>query len=306
MTQPGIPNDYTLSTSCYGTRLGCIEDQAFAAVAMGFRRIELGLSESPVSLNGFEESHRETGIEVGSLVCGCLDPRSKTITGTRLGSPDSDQRERALVSCRRHIRLAASLGGATVILRGCRIENEELRREGDVLHARLQGEGPSEKLAGEIRSFVARVQKKGQRQLEHLCRSIHTLLTEFPGARIALEPGMHYNDLLSFEAMGWVLDDLAGKGLGYWHDTGRLHMREQAGLPPQGQWLDAYADRMFGTHLHDAADGYCEMPPGAGEVDFRLVRGYLTRSVERVIEVNPRHGRAEILASIQLLVDLGF
>ena len=41
------------------------------------------------------------------------------------------------------------------------------------------------------------------------------------------------------------------------------------------------------------------------EVDFKLVAGYLTRSSERVLEVNPRHGRAEILAAVQFLVDLG-
>jgi hypothetical protein len=44
VTAPGIPNNYVLSTSCFGDRLRTIEDQAFAAVAMGFRAIELGLS----------------------------------------------------------------------------------------------------------------------------------------------------------------------------------------------------------------------------------------------------------------------
>ena len=56
MTQPGIPNEYSLSTSCYGDRLQTIEDQAFATVAMGFRRMELGLAEEPVPLNGFHDS----------------------------------------------------------------------------------------------------------------------------------------------------------------------------------------------------------------------------------------------------------
>jgi hypothetical protein len=62
---------------------------------------------------------------------------------------------------------------------------------------------------------------------------------------------------------------------------------------------------MVGVHLGDAADFQAEMPPGTGEVDFKLVAGYLPRTAERVLEVNPRHGRAEILAAVQFLVDLG-
>ena len=48
------------------------------------------------------------------------------------------------------------------------------------------------------------------------------------------------------------------------------------------------------------------MPPGTGTVDFKLVAGYLPRTAERVVEINPRHGRGEILAAVQFLVDHGF
>jgi hypothetical protein len=48
------------------------------------------------------------------------------------------------------------------------------------------------------------------------------------------------------------------------------------------------------------------MPPGAGEVDFKLVRDFVGASTERVLEINPRHGRAEILAAVQFLLDRGF
>ena len=59
MTAPGIPNEFVLSTSCFGTRLRTIEDQAFAAVAMGFRKIELGQADTPPTLNGFADSHAD-------------------------------------------------------------------------------------------------------------------------------------------------------------------------------------------------------------------------------------------------------
>ena len=306
MTQPGIPNEYTLSTSCYGTRLATIEAQAFAAVAMGFRRVEFGLSEAPVPLNGFEESRRETGITVSSIVTGCLNPRSEHMTGTKLGSLDPELRERAMISCRRHIQLAAKYACPIVILRGCEIEDKALLSEAADLTEKLEDDGASEELAAEIIDYSARVQKKAQPQVEHLCRSIHTLSQDFPDVKLALEPGATFIDILNFEAMEWVLDDLSRQGLGYWHDTGAVHRREYAGLPGQGEWLERYNGRLLGVHLQDAVATVAEMPPGLGEVDFKLVAEFVPSNVEKVVETNPRHGRSEILAAVQLLIERGF
>ena len=111
---------------------------------------------------------------------------------------------------------------------------------------------------------------------------------------------------LSHEAMGWVLDDLSSLGVGYWHDVGRIHMRERVGQPGQGDWLDAYGKRMLGVHLQDAGDEEAAMPIGLGEVDFKLLKEYVPSEAERVLEIGARHGRAEILASVQFLVDNGF
>jgi len=305
LTQPGIPNEFSLSTTCYGSRLKTIEDQAFAAVAMGFRRLEIGISEVPVTLNGFEQSRRETGIEVRSLVAGCLDPRSNHPSGSKLGSLDEDTRECALNCVRRHIRIAQRYECPVVVVRGCELEDKPLQEEADRLQAKVLRDGQSEESQVAARDLVARVRKKGQRQIEHLCRSLHALRTEFPETRIAIEPGSSLVDLLSFDATGWVLEDLASKRVAYWHDTGLSQLREKAGLSTQGQWLDTYASKMVGIHLQDSAEGQTEMPPGSGEVDFKLVAGYLSRETERVVEVNPRHGRAEILAAVQFLVDIG-
>lgn len=306
LTQPGIPNHYSLSTSCYGSRLRTIEDQAFASVAMGFRRIELGILDAPVKLNGFEDSRRETGITVTSVIAGCLDPRSETMSGSRLGSLSENNRECALNSLRRHVKLAQRYGCQVVIVRGCELEDKALREEAEKLQAKLQKEPSNEVLHESAREFVHRAHKKSHRQLEHLCRSLFGLLTEFPDTKLAIEGGTSLVDLLSFESVGLVLSDLASHGLGYWHDTGRIHLRERMGLAAQGRWLDSYASRMLGVHLQDAAEGNAEMPPGAGEVDFKLVKDFLPANAERVLEINSRHGRAEILAAVQFLTDKGF
>jgi len=209
-------------------------------------------------------------------------------------------------SLRRHVRLAQRYQCPTVIVRGCEVEDKALQDESERLRARLVREGPTDENKEVVRDLATRVQRRGQRQVEHLCRSLHTVMHELPETKIAIEPGDSFLDLLSFQAVGWVLDDLERRGLCYWHDTGRLHLRERAGLPPQGQWLDAYAPRMIGVHLQDAVEGVTEMPPGSGQVDFKLVSNYVPSTAERVLEINPRHGRAEILAAVQYLVDSKF
>jgi sugar phosphate isomerase/epimerase len=307
VTAPGIPNEFTLSTSCFGTRLTAIEDQIFAAVAMGFRKIELGLSESPPTMDGLEESRKETGVAVHSLIAGCRDQRTTELQCTRLGSVDADQRERALNSVRRHARLGRTWGCNRVVVRGSKVEDADLAEEAAALRRRWQDpKEDREPLFVDVSRFVSRAQRGGQRQVEHLCRSLHTLMGEMPDISFAIEPGSLIDDLVGFEAMGWILDDLANHGLGYWHDVGRIHLRERMGLPSQEQWLDSYGSRMMGIHLQDAAEHEAEMPLGLGEVDFRLLKEFVPTEAERVLELNPRHGRAEVLASVQFLVDQGF
>lgn len=304
MTTPGIPNDYTLSTTCFGTRLPSIQDQIFAAVGMGFRRIELGLADAPPNMEGLDESRRETGVTIPSMVAGCRDPRTGSMAVERLGSLVSEENERALNSLRRHVRLAHMWGCNTVVVRGARVEDATLRREAEGLEVRIARANENGELKDDIASYVKRMQRKAVKQVEQFCRSLHTLAQESPQTVFALEPGREISELMGFEAMGWVLDDLPN--LKYWHDVGSLHQREKLGLTPQGQWLDSFAPRMLGIHLQDASTEEAEMPIGTGEVDFKLLSDYLAKDAEKVLEIGPRHGRAEILASVQYLLDRGF
>jgi len=304
VTTPGIPNDYSLSTTCFGTRLPSIQDQIFAAVGMGFRRIELGLHEAPPTMDGLDESRRETGVTIPSMILGCRDPLNGSMAVERLGSLVPEECERALNSVRRHLRLAQRWGCNTIVVRGAKVEDPVLKKESEGLSQRIARGGENGELKEDVQSFAKRMQRKAYKQIEQFCRSLHTLSQESPATVFAVEPGREIDDLIGFEAMGWVLDDLPG--LKYWHDVGSIHQRERIGLPPQGQWLDGYAARMLGVHLQDASDEEAELPIGTGEVDFKLIGEYLPKEAERVLEIGPRHGRAEILASVQYLLDHGF
>jgi sugar phosphate isomerase/epimerase len=309
MATPSIPNEFTLSTTCFGDRLGKVEDQVFAAAAMGFRNIELGLSGAPVTMDGLCDVRRETNSKLVSMVAGCRDHHSGDMVIWKLASEDEGERERALNSMRRHLRLAETWQCPRIIVRGTRIGDSGLSRRADdlailVLKDGLGEEGKESPLAKGIQAVAAEVHQRGQKQLDHLCRGLHTLSKEAPDLVFCIEPGEHLDDLLNFEAMGWLLEDLPS--LSYWHDVGHIHMRERQGLPTQGDWLDRFAPRMAGIHLHDASATQIELPVGLGEVDFKLVAEYTPKSATRVLEIEATHGRAEVLSSVQALMNLGF
>jgi len=193
-------------------------------------------------------------------------------------------------------------------LRGCALENPKVERQADEFlakHARVDS-GNLELLQEETREFVRSVQAKAQRQIQHFCRSVHTLRKEFPETKLAIAPGNELNDLFGFDAVQWVLEDLAAHKVGYWHDTARIHRRGRLGVHDQGEWLDKFASRTYGVHLRDATDSDFGLPPSLGEVDFKLVSEYLPKDAARVVDVDPTHGRPEVLASVQFLMGLGF
>lgn len=275
---------------------------------MGFRKLELGLSATPPELRGWEDARRETGIELECLVVGSLKSKGPNMSGSKLGSLDSEQRDMALASSRRHIQLAQRLGAPTVILRGCAIENAKVEAEADDLlrrHAKVDRDG-LELLQEETREFIHKIQRKSHRQIEHFCRSIHTLRKEFPETKLAIAPGNELNDLFGFEAVQWVMDDLSGHRVGFWHDTARIHRRGKMGLQSHGDWLEAFGSKTYGVHLRDATHDDFGLPPSLGEVDFKLVAEYLPRDAAKVIDVDPTHGRPEVLASVQFLMGLGY
>ena len=67
-----------------------------------------------------------------------------------------------------------------------------------------------------------------------------------------------------------------------------------------------FGERTLGVHLRDATDDEFGLPPSLGEVDFKLVAEYLPKESSRVVDVDPTHGRAEVLASVQFLLGLGY
>jgi len=123
--------------------------------------------------------------------------------------------------------------------------------------------------------------------------------------RLGLENRYHYFDLPTLDEMGMLLD-LAEPGLlGYIHDVGHAQALDRLGFYPHEEWLQRYANRMIGVHLHDVigiADHYA---PGLGEVDFDRLAAYLPADAFRTCELQVVNTTAQVKAGLKFLAEHG-
>jgi sugar phosphate isomerase/epimerase len=125
------------------------------------------------------------------------------------------------------------------------------------------------------------------------------------GIHLGLENRYHYFDIPSPDEMAHFLTMADADRLGFIYDTGHAHAMDQLGFYPGEEWLRRFADRIILTHLHDAVGVEDHQTPGLGNIDFKLVAGYLPATALRTMEVQRHHGYEQIRQGIQYLVDAG-
>ena len=90
--------------------------------------------------------------------------------------------------------------------------------------------------------------------------------------------------------------------VGYWHDTGHAHLKEEMGVSQQRVQLEALARRTLGFHLHDVdADGHDHQSIGSGRVDFEMVSRFWRPEHVLTLELSPRASVDQVRESKQKL-----
>jgi len=146
------------------------------------------------------------------------------------------------------------------------------------------------------------------RALDQACRTMFEVLRRFDDVRFCLTPSrdvLSLGDVQGFEA---ILDDLKHPRLTYWHDTSVVARRCQLLPEEEGEWLQAFANRMSGLTLGDSGDGLPYAPPGTGTVDHKLLASYVRRSsasTATVLELDPGVDQAELGGAMAFLDKFG-
>jgi len=151
----------------------------------------------------------------------------------------------------------------------------------------------------EMRTFSA------HEYAENVIRSLRTLCQRDRETLFCLEPRVNFYEIPSLKEMQAIFNRVEEYNLRYWHDTGHCQVQENLGLSRQEDWLETFKDKMVGVHLHDVGGLEDHLAPGIGDMDFSLVRKYLSKETIKVVEVGSNISDKELSKSLNFLKRTG-
>jgi sugar phosphate isomerase/epimerase len=123
--------------------------------------------------------------------------------------------------------------------------------------------------------------------------------------RLGIENRYHIFDIPSPDEMGEILALAGPDRIGFLYDIGHARALDRLGFYPNEQWLQRFANRIIGVHIHDVIGITDHRAPGLGEVDFRMLAAFLPRDAFRTLEVLSFNTPEQIKTGLKTLVDAG-
>ncbi len=174
------------------------------------------------------------------------------------------------------------------------------------LRGRLTAHGVDAETERLGKALAHDIEKRLEPDLERACRNLFDLCVAEPEIRFAIATPDSFAGFPNLRALGLLLDELKGRGVGYWHDAGVARLHEKAGLAAKDQFAGDHASRIVGVSLHDIAGVDTHLPPGSGEIDFKALRDVLPSRVPFVMEVDSRFAPREVELAAELLRSAGY
>ncbi|MCX7919980.1 MAG: sugar phosphate isomerase/epimerase [bacterium] len=298
---------YALSTSWNANR----HDNGIALIheiqQAGFNHIEAEYRLSAEMLTDLISLHKKNEINIVSIHNFCPVPdilKREQGSGDALllTSLDEDERKLAVKYSKKTIEIAVELGGIPVVFHTGYIQVQGRHRSTHHLVELIKQNKTNERDQAYREMQITR-QKYIAPHFDQLLRSLDEL-NEFGfryGIKLGIENRYHFYDIPNFAELAVIFTTFAGGSIGYWHDVGHGQMFEFLGINKHTEFLDTYADKMIGIHLHDMVDDQDHQAPGKGNIDFSMVAKYLKPDTVRVLEVHPPAPATELRDSIEVL-----
>ena len=261
-----------------------------AGKELGFDRFELN--------HGVDSAMLE-GLSLKGMIPSVHEPCPADISMVELkrrnwliSAPDEHGRRQGVLAAQRSIDLAQELGAELVVVHAGRVDvGAEFE---DNLWAMFDaGQVASTEYADLKERLVIARREKAEANLAAARRSILEL-TEYAGragVRLGLENRYHYLDIPLLDEMDGLLAAADGGQLGFLYDVGHAQVLENLGLGSHEAWLQRYASRMIGVHLHNVRGLKDHYAAGLGEVDWDMVAAYLPQDALRTLEYRHHNSR---------------
>jgi len=276
--------------------------------ALGARQVELAYC-TPNLLPTMAEALALRGMAVASIHNACpwpLDPAGERMHWSvpdGLASADEERRSWALALARESIAWAERLGAGVVILHMGQIETTV--GQGELFDLLRLGK------RSEFEGLRARaLAERAARAPAHVARAIAAACelgeeAARRGVALGLEVRDCYDEIPNLDEMLQMLEATAGLPIGYWHDVGHAEKQHLLGLAGPHEYLQRFADRLLGVHLHDGLYERDHMAPGFGRIDLQAMARLLPVGVRRTLELDERVSTDEAVAGLAYLRSLG-
>ena len=271
---------------------------------LGFSHQELNHAVTPHMMSCIELSKMRV-LSVHEP-CPCEIPRLERMArGYFLTSRDEALRAVAVEYLRGSIRLAHQVGARAVVVHSGEVPiGKEIEQRLRELH--LAGETGSSEFVELRERFEEKRQVAAPPYLEALCRSLLEVVDEAEqyGVVLGLENRDHYYEIPLPHEMDELLKLRPGT-IEYWHDVGHCEKLREYGFYSQREWLERFACRMIGIHLHDNDGERDHIVPGSGTVDWQLVSSLVPEQAIRTFEVRGFTTAEQMQVAQEMLYNTG-
>ena len=255
-----------------------------AARAFGFSHQELNHAVTPAMMARVAPS--DAHVMSVHEPCPCEFPRLERMArGYFLTSLDEKLRSIAVAYVRRSIHLAHDLGATAVVIHAGEVPmKKDLEQRLKNLFQSGQSGSAEFKDLGE--RFAQTRESLAAPHVDALRRSLLELVDDADslGVQLGLENRDHYHEVPLPHEMEELLELRPGV-IEYWHDVGHAEKLREIGFYSQREWLERFASRMIGIHLHDNDGEKDHLVPGSGSVDWQLVSSFVPGRAIRTFEV---------------------
>lgn len=272
-----------------------------AAREIGFRAFEIGVTDMDVPVDEIASLVRAGEVRVVSVHNLCTHSRihGKNARGDFLGHPAEGKRRETVRRTLETIDVARALGAGVVVVHLGEARMRSASRRQTRMGRYVLDLGRTQELAQEVQRLLRKRRDRALAAMDAGRRSLREIAEHAPDVTIAVENRYFFHQVPLPDEMDQLLRDFPR--LAYCHDVGHAHALDAIGFVPHQEWLDRFGARMAEVHIHDVVQLVDHLPPGAGHLDFALLRDRIPASAHVVMEVHDGYPPAQMAAAKRFL-----
>ena len=277
--------------------------------ALGFKNIEL---EYRISVETYREIKQylaeDENLKISSIHNFFPIPEITEGGGADvflLSSEDKEERALAVKYTIKTMQIAAELGARAVVLHLGYVLMERIME--NLFELYDAGKVNSDEYKKALEEFRALRERKKGKSFDMLLLSMEELVkaAEKLDVYLGIENRYSFREYPNHEEIGTIFEKFGNGHIGYWHDVGHAKVHENLNIIKPNQLLEAYGKYLLGVHLHDVKGYSDHHVPGAGEMDFDLLKKYLKKDTIKVLEIHPRETEKDLMDGVDFLRDIG-